>query len=107
MEETAHDFTPTALVGMYMSTYHSVRRKEDVTYLRFAFCGEVGAHYEDRPLDHGILRTMWMTREEIAACQERHRSPLLLQCIDDYLRGQRAPLDIVHTHASVYGSVAA
>lgn len=103
LEETAHDFTPTALVGMYMSTYRSLRRNEDVTYLRFAFCGEVGAHYPDRSLDQGILRTMWMTREEIAACQERHRSPLLLQCIDDYLRGQRAPLEIVHTHASVYG----
>ena len=107
LEETAHDFTPTALVGMYMSTYHSVRRNEDVTYLRFLFCGEIGAHYPDRPLDHGILRTMWMTRDEIAACQERHRSPLLLQCIDDYLRGQRAPLEIVHTHVSVYGNATA
>lgn len=103
LEETAYDFTPTALVGMYMSTYHSVRLKQDVTYLRFAFCGTAGARH-DRPLDHGILRTMWMTRDEIAACQERHRSPLLLQCIDDYLRGQRAPLELVHTHASVYTS---
>ncbi|TFW22371.1 NUDIX hydrolase [Massilia arenosa] len=103
LEETAHEFTPTALVGMYMSTYHSVRLKQDVTYLRFAFCGRAGAEL-DRPLDHGILRTMWLTREEIAACQERHRSPLLLQCIDDYLRGQRAPLHLVHTHASVYTS---
>jgi 8-oxo-dGTP pyrophosphatase MutT (NUDIX family) len=101
LEETAYDFTPTALVGMYMSTYHSVRRNTDVTYLRFAFCGTPGARH-DRPLDEGILRTMWMTRDEIAACQERHRSPLLLQCIDDYLRGQRAPLELLHTHASVY-----
>jgi 8-oxo-dGTP pyrophosphatase MutT (NUDIX family) len=101
LEETAHDFTPTALVGMYMSTYHSKTRNHDVTYLRFAFCGEAGQEH-DRPLDEGILRTMWMTRDEIAACQERHRSPLLLRCIDDYLSGQRAPLHIVHTHASVY-----
>ena len=78
-----------------------------MTYLRFLFCGEVGAHYADRPLDHGILRAMWMTRDEIAACPERHRSPLLLQCIDDYLRGQRVPLEIVHTHASVYGNATA
>jgi len=103
MEETAHEFTPTALVGMYMSTYRSARRNEDVTYLRFAFCGEVGACH-DRPLDHGIIRTLWMTRAEIAACQERHRSPLLLQCIDDYLKGQRAPLELVHTHASVFAA---
>lgn len=106
MEETAYEFKPTALVGMYLSSYHSARRNSDVTYLRFAFCGEVGQHHEGRPLDEGILRTMWLTRDEIAACQDRHRSPLLLTCIDDYLRGQRAPLEIVHTHASVYGNAA-
>ena len=102
MEETAHEFTPTALVGMYMSTYRSNRTGLDVTYLRFAFCGEVGKQH-DLPLDEGILRTLWLTREEIAACREQHRSPLLMQCIDDYISGQRAPLHIVHTHASVYG----
>ncbi|MES2129705.1 MAG: NUDIX hydrolase [Pseudomonadota bacterium] len=105
MEETAHDFTPEALVGMYMSTYRSKRRLEDVTYLRFAFCGTAGAHY-DRPLDEGILRTLWLTRDEIAACQEQHRSPLLLQCVDDYLAGKRAPLDLLHTHASVFDAKA-
>ncbi len=101
MEETAHAFTPTALVGMYMSRYRSARRGEDVTYLRFAFCGEVGIEY-DRPLDHGIIRTLWMSYEEIAACAERHRSPLLLQCIDDYLAGKRAPLELLHAHASIF-----
>jgi 8-oxo-dGTP pyrophosphatase MutT (NUDIX family) len=101
LEETAHDFVPEALVGMYMSTYRSARLDVDVTYLRFAFCGKAGKEY-DRPLDEGILRTMWLTRDEIAACRERHRSPLLLTCIDDYLAGQRAPLSLVHTHSSVY-----
>src|SRR3954447_9843050 len=86
LEETAHDFTPQAVVGMYMSRYRSPRRQEDVTYLRFAFCGVAGKEH-DQPLDEGIIRTMWMTRDEIAACQEQHRSPLLLQCIDDYLAG--------------------
>ena len=101
LEETAHDFTPTALVGMYMSRYRSTRRGEDVTYLRFAFCGSVGAHH-DQPLDHGIIRTLWLTRDEMAACQERHRSPLMLQCVDDYLAGKRAPLDLLHTHPSIF-----
>ncbi|HEV7814632.1 MAG TPA: NUDIX hydrolase [Janthinobacterium sp.] len=101
LEETAHDFTPTALVGMYMSRYQSARTGEDVTYLRFTFCGEVGARHE-RPLDHGILRTLWMSRDEMAACRERHRSPLMLQCVDEYLEGRRAPLSLLHTHASVF-----
>jgi 8-oxo-dGTP pyrophosphatase MutT (NUDIX family) len=101
LEETAHDFTPTALVGMYMSRYQSARTGEDVTFLRFTFCGEVGARH-DRPLDHGILRTLWMSRDEMAACRERHRSPLMLQCVDEYLEGRRAPLELLHTHRSVY-----
>ncbi len=101
LEETAHDFTPTALVGMYLSRYRSARRKEDVTYLRFTFCGEAGKEH-DQPLDEGIIRTLWMTRDEMAACQEQHRSPLMLQCVDDYLAGKRIPLELMHTHKSIY-----
>jgi 8-oxo-dGTP pyrophosphatase MutT (NUDIX family) len=100
-EETAYDFTPTALVGMYMSRYCSKRRGTDVTYLRFTFCGTPGRQY-DEPLDHGIIRTLWMTRDEIAATQERHRSPIVLRCVDDYLAGKRVPLDLMHTHPSVF-----
>ncbi|CUI05808.1 NUDIX hydrolase [Massilia antarctica] len=101
LEETAYDFTPQALVGVYMSRYTSTRRGTDVTYLRFTFCGEAGAEH-DLPLDDGIIRTLWMTRDEMAACQERHRSPLMLQCVDDYLGGRRMPLEMLHTHASVF-----
>ena len=105
LEETAHEFRPTALVGMYMSRYQSARTGEDVTYLRFTFCGEVGVRHE-RALDHGIVRTLWLSRDEIAACRERHRSPLILQCIDEYLAGRRAPLSLLHTHASVFNDAA-
>lgn len=95
MEEAAHDFTPTALVGIYMARYISSRTKLEVTYLRIAFCGELGASH-DIPLDEGILRTVWMTYDELVACQEKHRSPLVLRCIDDYLAGQRAPLSMLY-----------
>jgi 8-oxo-dGTP pyrophosphatase MutT (NUDIX family) len=101
LEETAHDFIPEALVGMYMSRYMSKSRGRDVTYLRFTFCGRPGREH-DRPLDHGILRTLWMTRDELAACQERHRSPIVQQCVDDYLAGKRTALALLHTHESVY-----
>lgn len=102
LEEAAHDFTPTSLVGMYMSRYISSRTGLEVTYLRFAFAGELGAAH-DRPLDHGILRTVWMTRDEMLACEEKHRSPLVLRCVDDYLAGQGAPLSLIYTHPSAVG----
>ena len=102
LEETAHDFVPGSLVGVYMSRYKSSRTREDVTYLRFAFAGTLGAAH-DRPLDDGILRTVWMSHEELLATQDKHRSPLVLQCVDDYLAGRRYPLAMVHTHPSIYG----
>jgi len=103
LEETAHAFTPTALVGVYMARFQRGEGEalQDVTYLRFAYAGELGAKEEGRALDHGIVRTLWMTIDEIRASVERHRSPLLLECIEDYLAGQRYPLSLVHTHASV------
>lgn len=104
MEETAHEFTPSYLVGVYMSRYLSSRTGQDVTYLRFAFAGAVGAQH-NRPLDHGILRTLWLTHEELVATQAQHRSPLVLQCVQDYLRGQRAPLELLHTDPSVLGAL--
>ena len=84
-----------------MSRYTSKRRATDVTYLRFTFCGTPGKEH-DQPLDHGILRTLWMTRDEMVASVERHRSPIVLQCVDDYLAGKRAPLELLHTHSSVF-----
>lgn len=102
LEETAYDFTPTALVGMYMSRYVSARTGKAVTYLRFTFCGEAGAQH-DMPLDEGILRAMWMTREELLACRHRHRSPMVMRCIDDYLAGQRTSLSLLYTDPTALG----
>jgi 8-oxo-dGTP pyrophosphatase MutT (NUDIX family) len=102
LEETAHHFTPTALIGIYMARSLPVAEgSEDVTYMRFAYCGTLGAFEEGRALDDGIVRTLWMTPDEIRASVARHRSPLLLQCIEDYLAGQRHPLELVHVDATV------
>jgi phosphatase NudJ len=104
LEETAFHFTPTALVGVYMSRFEQVQKVGvlDITYLRFAFCGELGAHVEGQALDEGIVRTLWLTADEVRASTDRHRSPLLLQCMDDYLAGRRYPLELVTTDPSVF-----
>jgi phosphatase NudJ len=103
MEECAHEFTPTELVGVYISRFTRSRDNEDITYLRFAFAGEVGAHDPERALDEGIVRAIWMTADEIRACPERHRSPLLIRCLEDFLAGQRFPLSVVYSDPSVTG----
>lgn len=101
LEETAHPFRPTALVGVYLSRFQRAATGEDVTYLRFAFCGDVAAPEPGRALDVGIVRTLWLTPDEVRASAERHRSPLVLRCMDDFLAGRRYPLDLVFTDASV------
>src|SRR3954469_6560455 len=99
LEEPAFSFEPEHLVGVYLSR---VRKPgDDFTYLRFAFCGRLGAHDPKLQLDEGIVRTLWMTADEIRASRDRHRSPLLVRCIDDYLAGVRHPLDLLVTDPSV------
>ncbi|MCL2658515.1 MAG: NUDIX hydrolase [Betaproteobacteria bacterium] len=91
LEETAHRFQPEQLVGIYQWP----RSGGDITYVRFTFAGRLDGEEPGRALDTGILRALWMTRDEIAACQARHRNPLVLRCVDDYLAGRRYPLDLI------------
>ncbi len=102
LEETAFSFTPTALVGIYMNRFTRTRTGADITYVRFAFTGELGTHHPERPLDDGVLRTVWMTLAELESSAARHRSPVVLQSVKDYLAGQRFDLSLLHVDASVY-----
>jgi ADP-ribose pyrophosphatase YjhB (NUDIX family) len=101
LEETAHVFEPTALVGVYLSRFQRPATGEDITYLRFAFSGELGAFDATRALDTGIVRTVWLTPDEVRSSRERHRSPLVLRCMEDHLAGRRYSLDLIHTDPSV------
>lgn len=105
LEETAYLFRPTALLGVYMSRQlrpaGDSKTPNDITYLRFAFCGELGALQAGRKLDTGIVRTVWLTADEIRACTPRHRSPQVVRCLDDYLAGARYPLGLMHTDPNV------
>ena len=94
LEESAYTFRPTGLLGIYQ--YHS--DADSVTYIRFAFTGEIAAHDAGRTLDHGIIRAAWLTPEEIRRESGRHRSPLVMRCIDDYLAGRRFPIDVLYHH---------
>lgn len=100
LEETSYAFSPTALVGVYLSRQPQ-SNAEAITYMRFAFCGELGAPDPTRKLDFGIVRTLWMTLEDIRASTARLRSPMVLCCIEDYLAGKRYPLQLVVADASI------
>ena len=91
LEETAHPFRPTHLLGVYR--WHLAAK--DVTFLRFAFLGEASDAEPGRALDKEIRRVLWLTPGEIRALAPRHRSPLVMTCVDDALAGRRYPLDLL------------
>jgi len=93
LEESACDFAPTALLGLYLLPTGPA--PTDITYLRVAFIGQITREHPERALDADIIRTLWLTREEIAQQSARLRSPLVLRCVDNYLTGQRGSLDLV------------
>ncbi len=95
LEESAYHFAPRALLGVY----HYRNQSNNVTYMRFAFTGEIVGHDVGSVLDAGIIRAVWLTAEEIRACGERHRTPLVMRCVEDYLAGRHYPLDLI-THCA-------
>lgn len=107
LEETACHFTPEALLGVYMARNPDSERGPGVTYMRFAFCGTASDPVPGRTLDSPVVRTLWMTFDEIAAATPRLRGPLVLQCIADHRAGRRLPLDAIYTHPSVASPQAA
>lgn len=88
-EETSYTFTPQNLVGVYR--YQP--GQSDITYLRFAFSGEVGEKLNS-PLDTDIISAQWMSLDEIRQNHATHRSPMVLQCILDYLQKPSYPLQV-------------
>ena len=118
LEDTARPFTPTALIGVYLSRFlrpasdgasasvsnsnSNSSSSTDVTYLRFAYAGTVGEPLPGRTLDTGIVRTLWLSLAELRASRALHRSPLVLQCIEDHLAEQRYPLNVVAADTSVW-----
>lgn len=102
IEETGCVFTPDRLIGIYLSRFQRPATGEDVTYLRFAYGGTVGAPDLTRALDEGIVRTVWMNLAELRASRARHRSPNVLRCIEDHLAGRRYPMDAVSVDPSLY-----
>jgi ADP-ribose pyrophosphatase YjhB (NUDIX family) len=91
LEETAWTFQPEALVGIYFWDQPDKQR----SFMRFAFCGQVRNHDARRALDRGIERAVWLTEAQVRTQHPRLRSPMVLRCIEDYLRGQRYPLELV------------
>jgi len=90
LEETGWSVELTQLVGIYQWANDAGH------FLRFTFAALALSHDPARELDAGIVRALWLSRDEIAAAQARLRSPMVLRGVDDFLAGKRLPLDALH-----------
>ena len=89
LEESAWHFTPEIITGIYQWTAPSSGK----TYLRVCFYGSCNHHEPERRLDDDIIRSLWLSRNELLHAPLR--SPLVLLGIDDYLAGKRYPLELL------------
>ena len=91
LEETGWDVEPTALLGVYEYEPPEL----GYGFLRFAYLARPLRHHAQRPLDPGIARALWLTRDELRAEAARHRSPMVQRCVDDALAGRQHPLALI------------
>lgn len=92
-EETAWQFEPEALIAIQLWR----KTPDHPSFIRFCFTGTVDNHKPEQQLDTGIIKTHWLDRDEILTKQNQLRSPLVLICVDEYLKGQRYPLTLLQT----------
>lgn len=93
MEETAWQVEITHFIGFYI--YHPPQT--DSTYHRYCFAATPIKEL-DQPLDTDIIRTRWLSYDDLKSGAYTLRSPLVLSAVEDYLAGKRYPLDIIHEH---------
>lgn len=101
LEETGYDFQPQALLGFFLWQEGATR-----SFLRVAFIGTAHPPQGEYELDEGIIAAHWLSRAELARQGARLRSPMVLNCIDRYLEGNRFPLAAIHHLLQTFDSIA-
>ena len=90
LEETGWEVEPSYFLGVY--TYKAPAN--GATYYRFCYAAKALRQVTSE-LDTGIIAAHWLTLDEIRRLGQQLRSPLVLQCIEDYRNGRQFPLDVV------------
>lgn len=88
LEETGLSYDPAYCSGVYY--FH--RPEFNLYFLRFCFVVELNNIAQCSPKDKDITDCHWFSYQQITAIKDQLRSPMVLQCIDDYLSGQNIPL---------------
>lgn len=94
-EETGIRANMQKLVKIYQ--WHAPQSQTD--YLRFLFALELDECLPTQPQDPDITRCLWLTMEEfndyIQQQGQGARSPLVIQSVQDYLKGEFYPVELL------------
>ena len=101
LEETGYTVSIDSVLGLYTYTPPDSAHH---TYYRICFLANVESFDASHTLDTGIVRTLWLTLDELKATG-RARSPLVIRCIEDALAGQCFPLSMIFEQPRTTGSV--
>ncbi len=93
LEETGWHIELTHFIGAYQWK----APENGQHYLRMAFAAVPLRFEENYQLDDGIIAAHWLSPSEINHKRGMHRSPLVWKLVEDYLAGQRYPLQAIHT----------
>ncbi|HEY7773885.1 MAG TPA: NUDIX hydrolase [Marinagarivorans sp.] len=94
LEETGWHVSIQALLGI--SRYVAPTNGE--TYIRFSFIAQAESLQPNATLDDGILAARWLTKAQIIDLKDALRSPLILNDIARFERGERLPLNALYDH---------
>ncbi len=98
-EECGTQVELESLIGVYEYV------KNEETILRFCFSArlkEEPAVLQTQDPDQEITAVRWYSKEEIYARRQDWRTRLVGVCFDDYFKGIRYPLSLIHTINTVH-----
>jgi phosphatase NudJ len=93
-EETGLALSPDYLSGIY----YFYKPDINLYFLRFCFVIELNDYVIGKPQDKEIIANHWLTLDQITAKGQQLRSHLVLDCINDYLAGNKIPLTHLKTN---------
>jgi 8-oxo-dGTP pyrophosphatase MutT (NUDIX family) len=92
LEETGWRVEIEALLALGLFT----SPRNGVTYYRTTFIGRPLAEDTEAERDPKIEQVLWLSAGQMRERESQLRSPLVLDSVERYLRGERYPLDMIY-----------
>ncbi|QOL24896.1 NUDIX hydrolase [Thalassotalea sp. LPB0316] len=97
-EETGLIIEPSYVSGIYYFHRPFNHNNIDLYFLRFCFVVELDHLPLTKPIDDDIVDCHWLTLDQIKARESQLRSPMVLECIEDYLSGNKIALNTLKSN---------